>query len=141
MMHYQFDQWGWLIGPADSPTVMTTEVVPPDADGSCRPYWTGASWVLREYVAQGIPPESGAPAVPSAVSKFQAKAALFNAGLLDAVESIMSDPATPTLAKLAWSDAQEFLRDSPTVMMLAQALELTDDALNDLFRSAAEIKA
>lgn len=79
------------------------------------------------------------PAVPQSVSRFQARAALFDAGLLAQVEDMMAD--APMLAKLAWTDAQEFRRTSPTVAAMAQALGLDEAALDALFFAAAAIEA
>lgn len=75
------------------------------------------------------------------VTRFQARAALHSAGLLQAVESIMSNEATDMIARLAWQDAQEFKRTSPTVQAMAAALGLTDAQVDDLFRQAATIEA
>jgi hypothetical protein len=81
------------------------------------------------------------PAVPQVVSKFQAKAALRGAGLLSQVETLMADPAADPLAVLAWTEAQEFRRSSPTVAGMAAALGLDDAALDALFTTAAGIEA
>lgn len=82
-----------------------------------------------------------AQSVAAVVSRFQARAALHLAGLLPAVETLMNDPATPMLARLAWADAQEFRRTSPTVLAMAAALDLTDEQLDELFNTAAGIDA
>lgn len=79
--------------------------------------------------------------IPGAVSRFQARAALYQAGYLETVESIMAMPETPMLAKLAWQDAQEFRRDSTTVATMASALSLTGDQVDDLFVAASQIVA
>jgi len=75
------------------------------------------------------------------VSRFQARAALRQAGLRSQVEAIMDDPATDPLVVDAWTDAQEFRRMSPTVLNLAAGLGLTDTEVDDLFRQAAMIEA
>lgn len=80
-------------------------------------------------------------AVPEVVSRFQARAALHLAGLLDTVETIMADPETPMLTRLAWVDAQEFRRDSPTIASMAAELGLTDGQVDELFITAATIEA
>ena len=79
--------------------------------------------------------------VPQVVSRFQARAALHLAGLLDTVESMMAAQETPTLAKLAWADAQEFKRQSPTIAALAGAVGLTEQDIDALFITAAGIKS
>lgn len=82
-----------------------------------------------------------APVVPQVVSRFQARAALLLAGLLDDVEALMAAPDTPALAKLAWADAMEFERQSPTIAALAGAVGLTEQDIDALFITAAGIKA
>lgn len=79
--------------------------------------------------------------VPPVVSRFQARAALHLAGLLDDVEAMMALPETPVLAKLAWADAQEFERGSPTIAALAGQIGLTEAQIDQLFMDAAGIKA
>lgn len=73
------------------------------------------------------------------VSRFQARAALHGAGLLASAESAISQGSD--LAQMAWADAQEFRRNSPTVAAIAGALSLTDEQLDDLFKQAATIEA
>lgn len=75
------------------------------------------------------------------VSRFQARAALHLAGMLETVEAMMAAPETPALAKLAWADAQEFKRNSPTVLSLSASLGLTEAQLDALFTTAAGIDA
>lgn len=91
--------------------------------------WDGSKWI--------VPP----PYVPQSVSRFQAKAALLNAGLLSQIEAIIADPATDAMTKLAWAEAIQFERNSPTVLGLASALGLTDQQLDELFTAAAQINA
>lgn len=93
------------------------------------------------------PPPPPLP-VPQIVSRFQARAAMLS--------SSSSDEAFPNLlaqidaavaasdnafVRLAWAEAVEWRRDSPTVLSLAQALGVTDDQLDDLFRAASGIVA
>jgi hypothetical protein len=73
------------------------------------------------------------------VSRFQARAALFNAGLLAGIEAAVA--AADPFTQIAWADATEFRRNSPTIAALAAALELPDETLDQLFRDAAQIAA
>jgi len=75
------------------------------------------------------------------VSPFQARAALAEVGLLDAVEALMADPQTPAVARLAWRYAQEFPRTSPTIAAMAAALGLSEERVDALFEAAAGIVA
>lgn len=86
-------------------------------------------------------PPPAPPAIPQSVTRFQARAALHLAGLLPQVEALMGDVQTDMLARLAWTDAQEFRRQSPTVLAMAGALGLTEQQLDDLFTTAAGIEA
>ena len=73
------------------------------------------------------------------VSRFQAFAALSAAGkLTDATAAVN---AAGGVAKLAWDNAIEFRRNSPTIAGLASAVGLDDAALDALFIAAAEIEA
>lgn len=84
---------------------------------------------------------SSTAAVPFKVSRFQAKAALFQAGLLDQVEALMASPDTSAIYKLAWVEAQDFERRSPTVNALGAALGITSEQMDQLFITAAGITA
>ena len=79
--------------------------------------------------------------IPPVVSRFQARAALHLAGLLPSIEDLMNAPSTNTIAKLAWQDAIEFRRDSPTILAMGNALGLTPLQLDELFITAAGIVA
>lgn len=72
-------------------------------------------------------------------SRFQARAALHNAGLLVAVEAAVAG-ADP-FVQIAWQDATEFYRGSPTIAALQAAVGLTDEQVDNLFRAAAQIVA
>lgn len=73
------------------------------------------------------------------VSRFQAKAALLQAGLLDQVEAAVAnaDPIT----QLAWAEALGFERQSPAILGIAQTLGWTAEQLDGLFSQAVRIRA
>lgn len=75
------------------------------------------------------------------VSRFQAKAALENVGLLEQVQQFMNDPETPLITRLAWEDAMEFRRLSPTIVALSNEFGLTEEELDNLFEMAKTIEA
>lgn len=86
-------------------------------------------------------PEPNASVVPQVVSSFQAKAALMQAGLYDAINAALTSADAPPLARLAWETAREFERASPTVAGIGAQFGLTDAQLDALFIAAAQIKA
>jgi hypothetical protein len=79
--------------------------------------------------------------VPQSVTRFQAKAALLGAGLLEQVEAYMALHDTPMVTKLAWTDTQDFERASPTVAGLSALLGLTSEQVDELFVTASSISA
>lgn len=109
------------------------------ADPASTDYAQYLAWLAEGN--EPLPADPIVPAIPQVVSKFQAKAALHQAGLLAQVEALMASESTPMLARLAWADAQEFRRTSPTVAAMAAALGLDDAALDALFTQAASIEA
>jgi hypothetical protein len=68
------------------------------------------------------------------VTRFQAKAALMQAGLLDDIEQAVSDSDDPMI-KLAWQESS-FVRLSPLISAMAGAVGLSDEQLDRLFESA-----
>lgn len=80
------------------------------------------------------------PRAAMVVSRFQAKAAMLNAGLLAQAEAFFALPDTPPLHKLAWAETVDFYRLSPLVVATGAALNLTDDQLDQLFVAAALIQ-
>lgn len=115
------------------------DVTPPNVpQGKVALWQNGWVFVNPPEPEQEEPPLNG---VPQVVTRFQARAALHLAGLLTTVESLMTDPQTDMLARLAWQDAQEFRRQSPTVLSMAATLGLTDAQLDALFTTAAGIDA
>ncbi|MFC7067469.1 hypothetical protein [Brucella rhizosphaerae] len=94
-----------------------------------------AAWLHARDSGEFIAPTP----TPQVVSRFQARAALFAAGLLPQVENAISE-AEP-LVQMAWSDAQEFRRDSPTILALANVIGLTENQVDQLFTEAFQIVA
>lgn len=73
------------------------------------------------------------------VSRFQARAALMQAGLLDAVEQAVAQ--ADALTRMAWAEAVELRRTSPAIAAIAAAVGLTEAQLDALFRTAMAIEA
>ena len=136
MNHYYSPHTLELIAtPTPAGWMSSTNVAPPAFDPATQScLFQGGVWV----VADVVPP---APVVPEAVTRFQARAALAQAGLLESVTAMMEQPGTPIVVKLAWTDALEFRRHSPTVLSLAGALGMSSAQLDALFISAAQIEA
>lgn len=99
------------------------------------------------FVRLPDPPAPPLP-VPEIVSRFQARAAMLASPATDPqFDSLLAQIDAAVAAsdnafvRLAWSEAVEWRRDSPTVNALAGALGVTSGQLDDLFRAAAGIIA
>lgn len=99
--------------------------------------WLAAGGV-PEAMAITTPPEPTDP-IPLSVTRFQARAALWLAGLLDDAEAAISQ-AHP-LSRIAWEQANVYRRDSPTVISIGQQLGLSEADIDELFKTAASITA
>ena len=73
-------------------------------------------------------------------TRFQAKAALDDAGLLDQVENYMAGEDVPRRVKLAWQEAS-FRRGSKMVNDIGSEFGLSEQDMDDLFKAAREIEA
>jgi hypothetical protein len=94
------------------------------------------SWNGSAVVANPLP----AATVPQTVSRFQGLAALSNAGLLTQAQAAVNASANPLVA-LAWNNSATFDRQSPTMLGIAAALGLTSSQVDELFISAAQLRA
>jgi hypothetical protein len=87
---------------------------------------------LPPYVAPEVP-------APAPVSMRQARLALLEVGLLDAVQAALDalpDAQARRAAQIEWESAQEVRFESPLVQLLAPALQLDDGQLRALFERA-----
>jgi hypothetical protein len=81
----------------------------------------------------------GANVVPYTVSAYQAKSALLAANLYYTVENMINSSNNMQM-KLAWFNATEFQRDNIFISSLANNLGLTQEQIDQLFITAAQIK-
>ncbi|MFY4014019.1 hypothetical protein ACOTJS_19585 [Achromobacter xylosoxidans] len=102
----------------------------------------GIGWLYREGQLQEPEPiEPEDLPVALSVSRFQALAALMQAGLLGEVTTWANAPTTDPLHKLAFDTAAEFSRSSPTLAAGASALGWSEEQLDALFEAAMQIQA
>jgi len=100
----------------------------------------GWDWVDGEWIDNRDPADLlAAERAGMVCSRFQAKAALLAAGLLPTIEALVAN--SEPFVQLAWAEAVEFRRTSPTILALQSATELTDEQIDDLFRVAMGIEA
>lgn len=89
---------------------------------------------------RAITPPEPPPVIPDKVLRLQAKIALLNAGLLDKVETYVSDPKTDQVTKLAWAEAHEFTLASPVLLKIADAVGISPAKLQELFIAAGKVQ-
>lgn len=73
-------------------------------------------------------------------TRYQAKAALHLADLLEQVEALMALETTDKLKAFEWNEKPIFRRNSPTITWAASELGLAESQVDDLFRSAMSIE-
>lgn len=107
--------------------------------------WDGASSYTpppgcRLVLERDAPPVAAPPEpVPEMVTNFQARAALRRAGLLETVHAAVQ--AAGGEAWDAWEYANHLYRNGALVVGMAAALGLTEEQIDNLFRTAANIEA
>jgi len=127
---------------------LVTNVVLADEDTASQ-----NGWILSETAAIGdtYDPETGEftspepppyiEPVPDAVSQRRARLALLHAGLLEQAQTTIDSLPEPdrTTALIEWECATHISRHNQLVGMLAPALGLDEEDIDNLFRAAAQI--
>lgn len=93
---------------------------------------------VRSKVEPYVPPP---PVVPATVTRFQALAVLAAGGYLDTVRTYINTLDINNVQRLAWENATDWERSSPTLNALAAMLGLNDTQVDDLFIAASNISA
>ena len=93
-----------------------------------------APTVEEEKIEEQIVDENS---VPTKISRLQAKLQLLELGLLDEVEDLV---AQDRKVQLYWNEADNFYRTDSILLIMATALKLTDEQLDNLFIEASKLK-
>ena len=96
------------------------------------------------WLAEGNTPEpyiAPPPPIPQSVTRFQALAVLAAGGYLDTVRTYINTLDQNNVQRLAWENATDWERTSPTLNALAQMLNLTSTEVDDLFVAASQVSA
>ena len=97
-----------------------------------------------QWLAEGNTPEPYVippPAVPATVTRFQALATLAAGGWLDTVHVYIDALPRNNVQRLAFENATDWERTSPTVNAIAAMLGLSDAQVDDLFIAASQVSA
>lgn len=97
--------------------------------------WTWYDSDVAAYAAAGIAftPSQAEPAI----NRHQAKIVLLRHGLLETVETIIANGTAEM--QLAWKEAPQFRRNSPTLAAMASALNLSESEVDALFNEALAV--
>jgi hypothetical protein len=97
--------------------------------------------MLADWVASYVPEPPPAPVIPEKVTMRQARLALLAAGKLAAVNTAINALPSPQkeAAQIEWEYSQEVQRHNGFVSLLAPTLGMDDEALDQLFVTAAEL--
>ena len=106
-------------------TLTDTEVQAPD----------GTDHAVLVAVAAKFAPIT--PPIPEQVSRLQARLALIEVDLWDAVVAYFADPDRTPAEMAFWEDAQTWRRADPVIAAAGTALGLTAEQIDELFRNAA----
>jgi len=96
------------------------------------------------WLAEGNTPEPYVPPpppIPATVTRFQALATLAAGGYLDTVHAYIDTLPRSNITRLAWENAADWERTSPTLNALATMLNLTSAEVDDLFVAASQVSA
>lgn len=144
------------IGPVLAPPSIGSDGVPVPADVLDPHYHVNAAWhgvempdaFRADSVAPATPnrcfallapPPTFDPPVPTSIPAWKGKAALREAGLLDAAEVAVASAGGRV--QDAWAGAAEWSRNSDFLLSLATGLGLTEQQIDDMFRSADAIQS
>ena len=97
-----------------------------------------------QWLAEGNTPEPYVPPpppIPATVTRFQALAVLAAGGYLPTIRTYIATLDQNNVQRLAWENAADWERTSPTLNALAQMLGLTDAQVDDLFIAASQVSA
>jgi hypothetical protein len=111
-----------------------------EEDGTCRMSMLASAIELPEgaVIEPYVPPP---PPIPTTVTRFQALAVLAQADYLDTIWTYIDSLPRSDITRLAFENATEWERTSPTLATLATMLNLTSEQVDDLFIAASNISA
>ncbi|MDY0962108.1 MULTISPECIES: hypothetical protein [Massilia] len=123
---------------SQTPSVDAGKIAVPTQIALVDDRWTQL-WSIREMTPEELTTQM--PQVPQEITMRQARLALLSTGVLAQVASAIETlpDAQRDAARIEWEFSSTVVRDRPLVKMLGQALGLDDQALDQLFITAAEL--
>ncbi|MEY2909073.1 MAG: hypothetical protein RLZZ602_1596 [Pseudomonadota bacterium] len=123
----------------DRPVADVVEELPPAYNAETQ-RWE-QQWSAREFTQQEIEDNLSARRAGMIVTPRQARLALLQAGQLANIDAAIEalDEPTKSAVKIEWEYAVQIERMSPWVQAMTLALGMTDEEVDQLFETAAQI--
>ena len=89
-----------------------------------------------QYIAPYVEPEPMPEPMPQVITMRQARLQLFEVGLLDDVEALVT---LDRKSQIEWEYANEVYRHSPLIESVKGAMSLTDEQIDSMFLEASKL--
>ena len=104
----------------------------------CASVAGGTARRLADGETVALPESPGTPPAETTINRHQAKIVLLRHGMLATVEAIIASGSEEM--QLAWQEAPQFRRTSPTLLAMARSLDLSEAQVDALFAEAVAVE-
>lgn len=98
-----------------------------------KPWWEGSGYDIAGLIAGA----DMSPPPVTVITMRQAQLALFNAGLIDAVEAAVA--AADKKTQIYWKTSTELHRENEVLLDVAKSLKMTPEQVDQLFEEASKL--
>lgn len=119
---------------------MTRKILEWDSEAGCQVERNATP--AEEAAFDALAAAAALPKIPKSVPRKAARLALLNAGKFHLVQPAIDalDEPDRTFVQIEWDDSLTFERDSSTLLLLAGAIGIDSDGLDQLFIAAEALQ-